>query len=187
MQFIKLETKEPNSSPRGGWSETGLQFKPHPLQHLHQPIGQHIRTRSHSRSHSTRHRDKVSLLYADDLVLLSPTEEGLQDSLNLLEDFCQSWALMVNLQKNRVMMFQKHSRSQGPTHTFTLSHRTIETTKTCTYLGLKMTSTGNFTLAVKELKEKAQRAFYAIKRSIKIDISIQIWPKFVKSIMKHFF
>ncbi len=39
-----------------------LQFKPHPLQHLHQPIGQHIRTRPHSRSHSTRHRDKVSSL-----------------------------------------------------------------------------------------------------------------------------
>ncbi len=58
----------------------------------------------------------------------------------------------------------------GTTHTFTLSHRTIETTKTYTYLGLKITSTGNFTLAVKELKEKAQRAFYAIKRSIKIVI-----------------
>ncbi len=58
---LKLETKEPNSSP-GAWSETGLQFKPHPLQHLHQPIGQHIRTRPHSRSHSTRHRDKVSSL-----------------------------------------------------------------------------------------------------------------------------
>ncbi len=72
------------------------------------------------------------LLYADDLVLLSLTEEGLQDSLNLLEDFCQSWALTVNLQKTRVMMFQKRSRSQGPTHTFTLAHRTIETTKTYT-------------------------------------------------------
>ncbi len=81
------------------------------------------------------------LLYADDLVLLSPTEEGLQDSLNLLEDFCHSWALTVNLQKTRVMMFQKRSRSQGPTHTFALAHRTIETTKTYTYLGLKITET----------------------------------------------
>ncbi len=124
------------------------------------------------------------LLYADDLVLLSPTEEGLQDSLNLLEDYCQTWALTVNLQKTRVMMFQKRSRSQGPTHTFTLSHRTIETTKTYTYLGLKITSTGNFTLAVNELKEKAQRAFYAIKRSIKIDIPIQIWLKLFKAVIE---
>ncbi len=165
------------------WSETGLQFKPHPLQHLHQPIGQHIRTRPHSRV--TLHDTEIKcLLYADDLVLLSPTEEGLQDSLNLLEDFCQSWALTVNLQKTRAMMFQKRSRSQRPTHTFALAHRTIETTKTYTYLGLKITPTGSFTLAVNELKEKAQRAFYAIKRSIKIDIPIQIWLKLFKAVIE---
>ncbi len=81
-------------------------------------------------------------------------------------------------------MFQKRSRSQGPTHTFTLAHRTIETTKTYTYLGLKITPTGNFTLAVNELKEKAQRAFYAIKRSIKIDIPIQIWFKLFKAVIE---
>uniref|UniRef100_A0A9J8AFQ2 ribonuclease H n=1 Tax=Cyprinus carpio carpio TaxID=630221 RepID=A0A9J8AFQ2_CYPCA len=124
------------------------------------------------------------LLYADDLVLLSPTKEGLQDGLDLLEDYCQTWALTVNLQKTKVMIFQKRSRPQGLTHTFTLSHRTIETTKTYTYLGLKITPTGNFTLAVNELKEKAQRAFYAIKRSIKIDIPIQIWLKLFKSVIE---
>ncbi len=40
------------------------------------------------------------LLYADDLVLLSPTKEGLQDSLNLLKDYFQTWALTVNPPKN---------------------------------------------------------------------------------------
>ncbi|KAI2648214.1 RNA-directed DNA polymerase from mobile element jockey [Labeo rohita] len=124
------------------------------------------------------------LLYADNLVLLSPTKEGLQDNLNLLESYCQSWALTVNLQKTKVMIFQNRSRPQGQTDTFTLSHRSIETTKTYTYLGLKITSTGNFTVAVKELKEKAQRAFYAIKRSIKIDIPVQIWFKLFKSIIE---
>ncbi|XP_064159280.1 scavenger receptor cysteine-rich domain-containing group B protein-like [Anguilla rostrata] len=33
------------------------------------------------------------LLYADDLVLLSPTEQGLQRHLDLLEQYCQNWAL----------------------------------------------------------------------------------------------
>ncbi len=123
------------------------------------------------------------LLYADDLVLLSPTKEGLQDSLNLLEDYCQTWALTVNPQ-TKVMIFQNRSRPQGLTHTFTLSHRTLETTNTYTYLGLKITSTGNFTLAAKELKEKAQRAFYAIKISINIDIPIQIWLKLFKAVIE---
>ncbi len=82
------------------------------------------------------------------------------------------------------MIFQKRSRPQGPSHTYTLSHRTIETTKTYTYLSLKITSTGNFTLAVKELKEKAKRVFYAIKISIKIDILVRIWLKLFKAVIE---
>ncbi len=35
-----------------------------------------------------------------------------------------------------------------------------------------------------KLKEKAQRAFYAIKRSIKIDIPIQIWLKLFKAVIE---
>ncbi len=31
------------------------------------------------------------LLYADDLVLMSPKAEGLQHSLTLLEQYCESW------------------------------------------------------------------------------------------------
>ena len=39
------------------------------------------------------------LLFSDDLVLLSPTKEGIQHYLDLLHRFCQTWALTVNLSK----------------------------------------------------------------------------------------
>ena len=39
------------------------------------------------------------LLCADDLVLLSPTQ-GLQQHLDLLEQYCQNWALTVNYLKS---------------------------------------------------------------------------------------
>jgi hypothetical protein len=39
------------------------------------------------------------LLYADDIVLLSQSKEGLQNSLNILHDFCYSWKLKVNTDK----------------------------------------------------------------------------------------
>ncbi len=58
------------------------------------------------------------LLYADDLVLLSPTQHGLQQNLDLLEQYCQTWALTVNLKKTNIMIFQKRSRSQESQHTF---------------------------------------------------------------------
>ena len=47
------------------------------------------------------------LLFADDLVLLSPPKEGLQQYLDLLHRFCQTWALTVNLSKTKIMVFQK--------------------------------------------------------------------------------
>ncbi len=65
------------------------------------------------------------LLYADDLVLLSPTQHGLQQNLDVLEQYCQTWALTVNLKKSNIMIFQKRSRSQGPQHTFTLGTNQI--------------------------------------------------------------
>ena len=39
------------------------------------------------------------LLYADDIVLLSQSKEGLQNSLNILHDFCYTWKLKVNTDK----------------------------------------------------------------------------------------
>ena len=44
-----------------------------------------------------------SLLYADDLVILSTTAEGLQTSLYKLYDYCSKWSLQVNKTKTKFM------------------------------------------------------------------------------------
>ena len=49
--------------------------------------------------------------------------------------------------------------------------------KNYTYLGLNISTTGNFHIAVNNLRDKARRAFYAIKMNIKFDIPIRIWLK----------
>ncbi|MGH0143690.1 UNVERIFIED_CONTAM: hypothetical protein FKN15_018547 [Acipenser sinensis] len=115
------------------------------------------------------------LLYADDLVLLSPTEQGLQRNLALLEQYCQTWALAVNFKKTKIMIFQKKARTQGNRYHFTLNNTTLEHTSDYTYLGLTISASGSFNLAVNALKEKARRAFYAIKRRFyQINIPIKI-------------
>ena len=46
--------------------------------------------------------DNISLLmYADDMVALSNSIEGLQNTLDLMYDYCQTWKLTVNLAKNQ--------------------------------------------------------------------------------------
>ncbi len=87
---VKIGNQRTEFFPRGvEWDR--MQFKPHPLQHLHQSIG-HILEHAPIQGFTLHDTEIKCLLYADDLVLLSPTEEGLQDSLNLLEDYCQTWA-----------------------------------------------------------------------------------------------
>jgi hypothetical protein len=65
-------------------------------------------------------------LFADDLVLLS--KEGLQQHLDFLHRFCQTWALTVNLSKTKIMIFQKRSSCQDHEYnfhqdTFALEHK----------------------------------------------------------------
>ncbi len=45
------------------------------------------------------------LLFADDLVILSKTKEGLQQLLDIIETFSQTWALKMNLTKTKIMIF----------------------------------------------------------------------------------
>ncbi len=114
--------------------------------------------------HLASHSNMTFLLFADDLVLLSPTEEDLQQNLDILHKFCQTWALTINTNKTKVLTFQKRPRLQGKRHNFTLGTTKIEYATNYTYLRLKINANAKLNLAVNELKEKARKAFYAIKK-----------------------
>src|SRR4029434_4373152 len=67
------------------------------------------------------------LLFADDLVLLSPLAEGLQQNLKLIHMFWQTWVLTIKSQKEKNTNFSEKSRGQGKkltihTHTNTHTH-----------------------------------------------------------------
>ena len=122
------------------------------------------------------------LLFADDLVLLSPTMEGLQQHLDLLHRFCQTWDLTVNLSKT---VFQKRASRQD--HKFQIPSRYCcprAHKKNYTYLGLNISTTSDFHKAVNDLRHKARRAFYAIKRNINVNIPIRIWLKILESVIE---
>ncbi len=110
--------------------------------------------------------------------------EGLQHSLALLEQYCEEWALMVNLDKTRVMVFQK-ARSQGSRYQFSYRGEVLEHSTSYSYLGIQISASGGFSLAVKALYEKARRAFYAIKsRFGQLNLPIKTWVKLHHAIIK---
>ena len=55
-----------------------------------------------------------SLLYADDLIIISRSKIGLQNCLNTLSSFCNSWMLDINSKKTKVMVQFKNERRKTP-------------------------------------------------------------------------
>lgn len=82
------------------------------------------------------------------------------------------------------MIFQKQCTNLMNTHNFYLDNTKLQQTKNYTYLGLNITYTGNTNMAVKDLRDKARRAFCAIKRNIKTNIPIRIWLKIFQFVIE---
>lgn len=75
-------------------------------------------------------------MYADDLILLSETKEGLQKSLNALAKFCKDWGLDVNISKTKVMIFNKSGKNLNHNHNFTFNDCDLEVVNRYRYLGI---------------------------------------------------
>ena len=50
------------------------------------------------------------LMYADDLILILESEEGLRNCLNKLEHYCEDWCLDINIDKTKSLVFNKSGR-----------------------------------------------------------------------------
>jgi hypothetical protein len=81
----------------------------------------------------------------------------------------------VNPKKTKVMIFQRPSNKQ-PIPNFYLENKTLQVTHEYNYLGLKLTPNGKFTLAAKQLAEKAHRAILINATRRKLDIN-KLSPK----------
>ena len=115
-------------------------------------------------------------VHVDDLVLLSPAEQGLQQQLDMVEQFCQNWALAVNMKKTNVMIFQKRPRCQENKHQFTISNHVTEHSMSYTDLGtITITASGSSNMAEMHWKKKS---FYNFQ------IPVKIWHKIFDSIVQ---
>ena len=83
-----------------------------------------------------------------------------------------------------MMVFQKRPRCQGNPDRFSMGSTDTEHTHSYTYLGLKITSTGNFNLAINDLRDKGRWAFYTTEKASNIDIPVRIWLKIFKSVIE---
>ena len=108
------------------------------------------------------------LLYADDLVLMSESADGLQNSLNKLDAYCKFWNLQVNIKKTNVMIFNKTGKMMY-TNIFFINNNSITIANEYKYLGLLFKPSGSFSYAVINLMKKAKKAMFSLKSTLASD------------------
>ena len=111
--------------------------------------------------------DKISaLMFADDLILISTSKEGLQNSLNALGIYAEKWKLEINYKKTKCVTFTKSNHKE--VHEFNINRQKIDNTNEYKYLGIKINTKGSFLPALGDLSCKAKRAIYSMNSKINI-------------------
>ena len=79
-----------------------------------------------------------AIMYADNLILLSDTPEGLQKHIDKLSKYCDDWRLNINLKKTKIMIFNRgNNRIKSE---FNIKKVVLENVKIMKYLGFTISS-----------------------------------------------
>ena len=127
-----------------------------------------------------------ALMYADDLILISETETGLQNQLNKLSEYCKRWKLEVNTAKTKIMIFNRGNNLIKTKFKF---NNCLENVKIMRYLGFTISANKcSFLQTTEDLSVKAGRAIYALNTKIKLSriptrLAIKIFNSQIKPIL----
>lgn len=112
--------------------------------------------------------DKINaLMYADDLILLSETNEGLQAQINKLNDYCEKWKLEINEKKSKVMIFNRGNKLIKSE--IRINKTPVEHVKNFKYLGFSISAKNcSFSPSIEDLSIRANRAIYALNNKVKL-------------------
>ena len=101
------------------------------------------------------------LMYADDIILISDSQEGLQKQLDTLNKWSTKWSLSINVDKTKVIHFRKAS-DPCSTFNFHLGDNTIDIVNSYRYLGLELNETLDYTYSAQILSDAGSRALGAL-------------------------
>ena len=114
-----------------------------------------------------------TLMYADDMLIMSKTPMGINKSLNILGIYCKKWKLEINTDKTKIIIFNK---SKTTNLEFNINGKLLEIVNSYQYLGIKINRSGSFIPTIKDLSDKACRAYFAMSNSFS---NMNLNPKLV--------
>ena len=103
-----------------------------------------------------------SISWADDLVLISQSEKGLQKSLDLLSAYSHTWSICINTPKKPVCMVLAKGKSKKK-HTFFRNGDILDQVNSVNYVGFYLTDNLNPKSMIDDRIIKANRVALCIK------------------------
>ena len=125
-------------------------------------------------------------LYADDLVIISQSKEGLQNCLNKVHKFAVTKHLEISISKSKSMIFNHTGRFENKQ--FTIDKEPIENVNSFCYLGFEVKSSGTVKHAMNILNDKAKKALRPVMTAIArfkipVETSIRIFHTYISPIL----
>jgi hypothetical protein len=106
------------------------------------------------------------IIWADDIILLSDSEVGLNRLLGELKTYSDLNQLKVNTDKTKCMIFNKTGRLIR--RNFYLGSIRLENVRCYKYLGLMITPSGEIKTALDDLRSRALKAYMSLKNKLGI-------------------
>ena len=112
------------------------------------------------------------LMYTDDLLILSETENGLTESLERFSNYAKKWKLKISANKTKIIVFNKAGKIINVK--LRMDDIIIQSCSEDTYLGTIFTPGNSFKKAQIELYKKACRAFFGFLSAVNVQAGAQV-------------
>ena len=126
------------------------------------------------------------LMYADDLVLMSRSESGLQILLNRLGEYCRKWRMEVNIEKTKAMKFSGNGHKCKSV--FLYNGKPLENVAKYKYLGIEFSSSGSWSNAIANISNRGKKTLFLLKGyicsgNIKPGLGLKLFDQMIKPIL----
>ena len=110
--------------------------------------------------------DLCILLYADDIILLAPTEQKLQIMLDTIANWCKKWRMQVNKDKTQIVHYRK-SGVKCTESKFKFNRDELEIVPSYKYLGVFLDEHMTFLQTAQSLSKAATRALGLLRYKLR--------------------
>lgn len=132
----------------------------------------------------------TTLLYADDLVIISTSPKGLQSCIDVLSNYCKKWKLQINKDKSKIMIFEKNKEKNVITPKFRIDGELLCEVSEFVYLGTLLDKKCNLKCSADALSNKGSKALYVLMKMINSNnlnphVAIRLFNCYIKPIITY--